>query len=157
MNKKKVEIGGGLSPREGYLNVDLRKLPSVDVVAPAYKLPFKDGSKKIVYSACMIEHISRAMVIPTLYEWHRVLKVGGKVELVTVDLASLMDNWKAASWNEVLDGIYGAQDYPEDFHGVGFSFDSLSSDLYEAGFSTVELVESYIYRNIPRMTVEAVK
>ena len=36
-------IGCGEYPMQGAINVDIRKLPGVDIVADAKKLPFKKG------------------------------------------------------------------------------------------------------------------
>ena len=49
----------------------------VDVVAPAWDLPFEDGSLEYVLSSHVIEHFWD--VIATIEEWFRVLKPGGLI------------------------------------------------------------------------------
>ena len=49
----------------------------VDVVAPAWDLPFEDGSLEYVLSSHVIEHVWDT--IGTIEEWFRVLKPGGLI------------------------------------------------------------------------------
>ena len=49
----------------------------VDVVAPAWDLPFEDGSLEYVLSSHVIEHCWD--VLATIEEWFRVLKPGGLI------------------------------------------------------------------------------
>jgi predicted SAM-dependent methyltransferase len=68
-----LDIGCGEKKR-GYIRLDLRKTSSVDVVADARALPFRDEAFDYVYSSHLIEHISHREVNNVLAEWVRVLK-----------------------------------------------------------------------------------
>jgi len=85
MENKKLEIGGGLKNRksEGYLQMDAKKLPGVDVVGDVNKLPFKDGELSEIYGHWILEHFAYRDVPNILKEWKRALKDGGLLHLIT--------------------------------------------------------------------------
>jgi SAM-dependent methyltransferase len=77
-----LDLGGGarrLDPR--LVNLDLADLPQVDVVAPAEKLPFRDGSLGLVVAQEVLEHLPDPHA--TLAEIARVLRPGGIVYVQT--------------------------------------------------------------------------
>ena len=96
---KKLEIGGGLKPREGYLQMDVKELPGVDVVGSAVGLPFKDGELDEIYGHWVLEHFAYRDIKAILKEWHRALKVGGLVHIITNNGAAHFD----AYLSEVID------------------------------------------------------
>ncbi|MDI6847459.1 MAG: class I SAM-dependent methyltransferase [Candidatus Bathyarchaeia archaeon] len=82
----KLDIGCGEGPKKGDVGVDLRKTTSVDIVADAPMLPFKDESFDHIYSSHLIEHFSHREVKNVLAEWIRVLKKHGVIEIRCPDL-----------------------------------------------------------------------
>lgn len=82
----KVELGGGVRPREGYVNCDLLAVPGVDHVLDferlgvnGVRLPFPDDSVDELYSSHCLEHVKN---IPgVLREIARVCKLGAAVEI----------------------------------------------------------------------------
>lgn len=74
-------IGGAGSFVEGYVNVDLFRLPGVDVVADAQRLPFAGDSFQRVECDAVLEHVSCAEEV--VREIERVLAPGGFAHLVT--------------------------------------------------------------------------
>lgn len=75
----RLDLGGGKDPLPGHVNVDLRELPEVDIVASADDLPFDDGSVDRIHANSLIPHIHD--LNQAMEEWHRVLKPGGELEL----------------------------------------------------------------------------
>lgn len=74
----KLHLGCGRNVRAGWVNVDLRQLPGVDVVCDCTKrLPWDDGSIDEVWSENFLEHIPGDDAIHLLNETHRILKPGG--------------------------------------------------------------------------------
>jgi SAM-dependent methyltransferase len=79
-----LDIGGGTGPlREfvvgrnyRYVNVDMRSVRGVNVIADVHWLPFETGSIDLVVSTNCLEHVTNAWkVIP---EIHRVMKSGAR-------------------------------------------------------------------------------
>jgi len=74
----KLDIGAGIVKRAGYISVD-RYDDHANIKAPAHDLPYKDGEADEIFSSHMIEHLPPLELEPTLREWSRVLKKGGKL------------------------------------------------------------------------------
>lgn len=143
-------LGCGEYPMQGAINVDIRKLPTVDVVADVRELPFKDGELGGVASRNLIEHFSRNEIAPMLKEWVRVIRKGGFVQVETVDAGRLMDKWKELPEENLLDGLLGAQTYDENFHKMIFTKEILARFFREAGLTIIKC-DQFEYREIPRI------
>ena len=108
----KLNLGSGTEQKEpGWTNVDIRKLPNVDVVSDLRKLPYEDESVDAIKSNYAIEHFPRKDIKPLVKEWMRVLKPGGEIEITTADWERMLDRWRDIEWETLLDGLYGAQNY----------------------------------------------
>lgn len=75
----KLDLGGGKDPLEDHVNVDLRELPEVDIIASADDLPFADESVDRIHANSLVPHIPDLNT--AMEEWSRVLKPGGELEL----------------------------------------------------------------------------
>lgn len=155
---KILNLGSGDSGRqEGIINVDIRELPTVDVVADFTKrLPFEDGEVDGVMSRNCIEHFGRYEYEDIFKEWVRVVKPGGMVRVETVDMGGLMDKWRVIPEENMLDGILGAQTYPENFHKMSFTREILERLFEKSGVSVAE-VQQFDAREIPRIIIQGVK
>jgi predicted SAM-dependent methyltransferase len=79
-----LNIGCGLRPIPGAINVDIAPKALADVFAPASMLPFYSNRFDYVVSSHCLEHVQEAPLI-ILREWHRVLKVGGTLAFIVPD------------------------------------------------------------------------
>lgn len=152
----RIGTGDTMPKQPGYLNIDIRPLPDIDVVADAAKLPFTDGEHDGLESRNLVEHFGRHEVLGLFKEWARVLKPGSLVSIETVNMGALMDNWKNIPTENLLDGILGAQTYPENFHKMAFTPDILCEKLHSVGFDIFDL-NLFDMRQIPRMVILAIK
>lgn len=151
-----IGVGDTKQKEEGHLNVDIRNLPNIDVVADAKKLPFKKGEHDAIITRNLVEHFGRHEIDDLFKEWARVLKKGGEVVIETVDAGRTMDVWRNIPEENWMDAILGAQTYPENFHKMAFTEDNMIQKLEKAGFSVTRF-ESFVHREIPRMRVWAEK
>lgn len=149
-------IGCGEYPMEGAVNVDIRDLPGVDVVADAKSLPFDDNSMEGVASRNIIEHFDRFEIKKVLKEWYRVVKQGGFVQFETVDMGRAMDQWRSIPTENLLDCMYGAQTYPENFHKMLMT-ERILIQLFEEVGMKFSRVEHFTHREIPRIKMWFVK
>lgn len=80
MIMKKLNLGCGTDIKEGYVNLDVAKLPGVNVVWDINKLPlpFKKEEFDEIYCKDVLEHVD---YIPLLKEIHRILRMGGIVKI----------------------------------------------------------------------------
>jgi predicted SAM-dependent methyltransferase len=157
----RLNVGCGHIPMDGYLNVDRRELPGVDVVAEAAEMPFEPGSVCELFSSHLIEHFPqeefKRVVVPY---WHALLQDGGVLRAVMPDSETMIrKNAEGEYPFEKLRLVtFGAQDYDGDFHFNMFSRETLNNILAEAGFRNIAFpVVGRINGDCYEMEVSAVK
>lgn len=134
-----ADIGSGpVSPYmldEGkVVSFDIREDVHPDVVCDVRRLPVPDQTFDIVFSSHTLEHFGWTSVDKVLKEWGRVLKVGGELRIVVPNLRHvaqrLVDDkpWPTDMWV-----LYGEQDYPKNFHAMGFTPNILKSLVESMG------------------------
>ncbi len=144
-NLKKLEIGSGKKPTEGYLHFDIRKDVNADVVGDARKLPFKDNEFEEVFSRFFLEHLMRKDARKALKEIYRVLKNQGRLEIIVPNISYffklfLEEKGQKKEW--ALNKIYGFENYGEDHHYFGYDEEILNQFLEKAGFKKIKRIES---------------
>ena len=78
----KLLVGCGRHHREGYVNLDIAKMPGVDVVHDLDKFPypFKDNTFSEIVAEHVLEHLADLMSV--MREFHRISKQGGIIKIV---------------------------------------------------------------------------
>jgi predicted SAM-dependent methyltransferase len=131
----KLDIGCGRSPKAGYIGVDIVADTHPDIVAPMWEIPVSDNTVDEIFSTHALEHVSKNQVIPTLREWLRLLRPGGKARIEVPDLAWCCRNWldhRSNDWH--MDTIFGNQEHEGEFHKTGFTYEIMRGYLGHAGF-----------------------
>jgi predicted SAM-dependent methyltransferase len=147
----KIEIGAGKKPRIGYKTCDIRNLPGIDYVCKADELPFDDNSIDEVYSRHVIEHFTLKEFLKVLYEWNRVLKVGGSVYIVCPNLLWHLNQILSGEHSSFFDknsgrnhrywgmgSLFGWQQDEFDIHKFGYYYELLRDILLDFGFEKIE-------------------
>jgi SAM-dependent methyltransferase len=77
---RRLNLGCGTDIRKGWVNLDQARLPGVDVVhdLSCLPLPFADSEFTEICAKDVLEHLD---YIPLLRELHRVLRVGGALDV----------------------------------------------------------------------------
>jgi SAM-dependent methyltransferase len=77
--KTRLNLGCGRDVREGFLNVDYKKFPGVDMVYDLNKVPypFRDNAFEMIVLRNIIEHLDDPKVI--LEELHRISKPNARI------------------------------------------------------------------------------
>lgn len=134
-----LEVGGGGRP-SFRPNMDVRALPTVDIVANLEEpFPLNDEMYGSVYGNYVIEHLSWHTVRQFVSECHRVLVPGGRCVMVTANTKAqcirLIDEevWTDESSNL----IFGGQDYPDNAHKNALSPEYAVRLFKECGFYDV--------------------
>ncbi len=136
----KIHIGCGEKIIKGFVNVDVRNLPGVDVICDITDISsFGKDSAELIYASHVLEHIGRKEYKEVLKNWFLTLKKGGVLRLAVPDLEKVFHHYSHhKDLKQLLGFLYGGQTYPENFHYCGWDFQTLSQDLYEIGFEKVE-------------------
>jgi predicted SAM-dependent methyltransferase len=140
----RLNLGCGHILLEGYLNVDRRALPGVDVVAEVNELPFEQEEVDEIFSAHLLEHFPQEQLRRELLPYFfRLLKEGGEFNAVVPDAEAMIQEYSNGQYpyDDMREVFYGAQDYDGDFHFNMFTPDSLSNLLFEAGLVDVKIID----------------
>ncbi|WP_152554382.1 hypothetical protein [Burkholderia sp. A1] len=141
----RLNLGCGHIALDGYLNVDRRALPGVDVVSEVDELPFKSGELSEIFSAHLLEHFPQEQMTRELLPyWLDLLKPGGEFHAVVPDAQAMMRNYVDGHYPYAYlrEVTFGGQDYDGDFHFNMFTPESMSATLKEAGFVDISLIEA---------------
>lgn len=164
---RKLELGSGNRPRDGYEHLDIDpSCPGLDFCCSFDKIPVSDNSFDELLSVHSIEHISWRQTIPTLKEWHRVLRSGGLLRIECPNLRwicqSYLDNNHV--WYEDFKTLHPEEQQHlkvKDFHShtlwanfklfsstangdihlAGLDAFTLTHMLQQVGFSSVTVVQ----------------
>jgi hypothetical protein len=138
----RLNLGCGPIAVEGYVNVDSRPLPTVDLVADVCSLPVKDGSVEEVRAAHLLEHFTdteiREVVLP---EWSRVLERGGQLTIIAPDSDAMARAYAAGAmpFEDLKLVTFGGREYEGNAHFTMFSPESIVPLLEMAGFTGVDV------------------
>ena len=155
----KLNLGCGKEVMVGFINHDIAK-DGVDLRDLGI---YENGSVDEIRCCHALEHIGRDEVQSALREWHRALRVGGRVVITCPDVIACMERfldcrdeirWRPKYLNET---IWGCQTSEHECHKTGFSMERLCREVTWAGFKVVytECIEQD--HNAPGLLVEAIK
>ena len=139
----KINVGSGEKPLTGYVNVDFRELPTVDVIADARGLPFEKETLTEIMSAHLVEHFRQhqlaSVVLP---HWRGLLKAGGHLRIVCPNWEAMLARVQSGEMNlkDFQTLTFGLQDYSGDDHFAMYTPGSLRELVEDAGFDEVEIL-----------------
>jgi hypothetical protein len=143
-NGLKLNVGCGHIQLDGYINVDGRALPGVDIVADATAIPLEPGAVAEIRSSHLVEHFTSHILDRVLLpHWSTLLKPGGVLTTVAPDGDAMLRavNSGEMTFDDFKEVLFGGQDYDGDFHYNLVSPQSFARALERAGF--VEITEEY--------------
>lgn len=141
----RLNLGCGHIALDGYINVDRRALPGVDIVAEVDSLPLEAGEVTEIFSSHLLEHFPEEQLRRELLPYYNsLLKAGGVFRAVVPDAQAMIAHYAQGDYpyEDMREVLYGSQDYDGDFHFNMFTPESLSALLVEAGFGTPQVIES---------------
>lgn len=141
----RLNLGSGNRPLPGFVNVDSRPLPTVDVVADVCSLPFADGSAIEVEASSLLEHFEDPYAV--LDEIHRVLATDGVVRFRVPSpwsQAGMLDQTHVfladlKQWREILAGYFTRVSARGE--GVRYRDSRLLAGLLQVGVRVLRLHE----------------
>jgi hypothetical protein len=135
----RVHVGSGAKRLDGWVNVDIRRLPGVDVVVDVTRgLPFADA--EAIYAEHFLEHLRLDEAIDFLADAHRALTSGGWIRISTPNLDWVWDTHYATDLDREQK-IQAALRTTRAFHGWGHRFlwneEILTEALSACGFDSI--------------------
>lgn len=104
------------------------------VVADVRALPEDLGEFEVILASHVLEHLTRAEVVPALAHWAEHLTSGGELHVLVPDLAWAAERVVRGEMAvEVQATIYGSQANEWQFHRVGFTVALLRDAVRQAG------------------------
>lgn len=130
----KLNIGGGGTEIDGWVNVDRRN------GLEAYPLPYADNSIDEIRASHVLEHFGHQETAAVVGEWVRVLKPGGRIRIAVPDAEAVA---RAVLGQEQLGvdpihALHGSQSDENDVHRNSFNDEGLSLVMRRAGLSCVQ-------------------
>jgi len=148
----RLNLGCGNDKRKGYINIDIRAEVNPDLLHDlTQKLPYPDNSIDEIIAKDVVEHFSHHQVELILKDWYRVLKPNGNIYIQTPDAEAIcrkfLERKGIADWKRFSYWMFGAQDYPQNYHKTAFNIEGLRSLLEAIGFK-VEAIHNDSGTNI---------
>lgn len=89
----KYNFGSANKRFDGFQNVDIVKMPSVDIVWDLRKTPYPFVKQEVeeIIAQEILEHIEMKYTKEVLVEWYRILKSGGKLVVQVPDIGKMCE------------------------------------------------------------------
>jgi predicted SAM-dependent methyltransferase len=136
---KRLHLGCGTKRIEGFVNVDIRDLPNVDLLDDISKLNnVEENSIDLIYACHVLEHFGRHEYMSVLKRWYDVIKDGGTLRISVPDFEQVVRYYnKHKDISKLIGFLYGGQTYEQNYHYCIWDFKSLQNDLESLGFINV--------------------
>jgi len=166
MEKTKLHLGCGNKHLDGFINVDIRNLPEVDIVDDIKTLKSFDlNSIDLIYCSHVLEHFGRREYLNVLKRWYAILKKDGILRVSVPNFKSIVEHYvEHKNLSMLLGLLYGGQNYPENFHYCIWDFENLKNDLLFIGFKNIKefdwrntehgFIDDYSQSYLPHMDKE---
>lgn len=138
----RLNLGCGRSVLPGYINVNRRELPGVDVVASIDNLPFESGTVREIFSEHLVEQFTQeALRQGLLPYWRSLLMKEGMLRAITSDAAAMIEAASTGSYSfeDFREVLFGPGDAAGGFHRNFLTPESMRKLLEEAKLAQIEV------------------
>lgn len=151
----KLNLGSNTVHFQNFKNVDIRKIPEVDIVDDASTLEtIKDGSVGAIIANAILEHFSPDRIDDILKVWYRKMEDGALIEIGVPDGELIFDRYLndpdyKGNWAKLVHSLFGNIEILRSWHGKDaelyghhmlFCKDYLKSKMEDAGFKNIKEV-----------------
>lgn len=136
----KLNLGCQIHYFDGWTNQDVvSDDPGIkaEIYCDAAKLPLDDNSVDFIYAGHLVEHYYPDTLGDAIKEWHRVLKPGGKIVIVTPDSGMMFRLYASGqcSMEDMMQPVYGriySYDNTPERHHIVFDIHNLTTRVNQA-------------------------
>lgn len=138
----KIEFGCGADPtKEGFLTCDIRNLPGIDFVCPAWEIVnhVEPNTVDEIFSRHFLEHLTFIQAEKLVGIWYDILNPNGLCELMVPNIDYHIKQWineknmthaRAGLWGHQREGEYEVWDV----HKSGYNAKTLTELFTSKGF-----------------------
>jgi predicted SAM-dependent methyltransferase len=135
----KLHVGCGNVILPGWTNLDIEKLPDVDIIddiTTLTKIP--DNSCEIIYASHVLEHVGRNEFEDVIRTWNKKLKKNGTLRIAVPDFEKII-TWyqKTKQIIDIVGLVSGGQKTKYDYHKMIYDKKSLTEILLKMGFQDI--------------------
>lgn len=141
-----LDVGAGDRPFEdgrGWTHMDERPGPDIEIVGNVEWLDdyVKLQSCDEILARHILEHFSWRNTVSILKNWHDCLRPGGllRIEVPNFEWQAMALASAERNDEEMVEYVFGGQDYPGNFHKAGFTPRLLGHKLAAAGYCRIEI------------------
>jgi predicted SAM-dependent methyltransferase len=136
----KLHVGCGNVILPGWTNLDIEKLPGVNVVddiTTLTKIP--DNSCDIIYASHVLEHVGRDEFENVIRVWNQKLKNNGTLRIAVPDFEKII-TWyqKTKQIIDIVGLVSGGQKTKYDYHKMIYDKKRLTEILLDMGFQDIK-------------------
>ncbi len=142
----KLNIGSGNKNRSGYVNVDIRRGGSPDILADVGKMQFKDAVFEEILAIDVLEHLSFVECKSLLRRCWSWLMPNGTIQIHVPNIRYLASVLAERNNHAALEWVYGSDgegetNHEHGYHKWGYSEKSISDVLASIGFQIIDTSE----------------
>ena len=143
----KLHLGCGTKKLPGWINIDAVETCQPDLLHDLQQpLPYADLIVDEITAHSLLEHFDKYMRYCVFSDWARVLKVGGKIEIVVPDFKKLLFRFFKFRFDDFVDTLFAENMWESELyighfgnHKWGYSQDTLKAFVAQFGIETVEI------------------
>lgn len=156
---RKLEIGSGKRPSDGYISSDINAFDGIDIAAAPWDINFPDNSLTEIIALGVVEHFTYEQVNKCLSNVYRMLQNDGKfyfdVPDITIWCKYVVDYFEGKEIpfeiHHVFATLYGWQRWTGDEHKSGWHQKLLEETLKNSGFINQQYgVDLFLNKGISR-------
>lgn len=156
-----LELGGGAFPQrlsfEQFDRLDWStRTGLVYRLGDARKLPYKSDEFDEVFASNLLEHFGWRETTEVLKEWARVLKPGGRMEIIVPDVLGQVAGFYEGrhTWDDTVELIAGSQEYDGNHHLCFFTTQTFPVVFERAGLRVVSVESSHAGDGLTALAVK---
>lgn len=135
----RLHVGCGDVVLPGWTNLDIEKLPGVDIIddiTTLTKIP--DNSCDIIYASHVLEHVGRNEFEDVIRTWNKKLKKNGILRIAVPDFEKII-TWyqRTKQIIDIVGLVSGGQKTKYDYHKMIYDKKSLTEILLKMGFDNI--------------------
>jgi hypothetical protein len=152
----KLNLGCAQDIKDGYINIDLYDHPLVTKADVKNLYFINDETVEEIYAKDILEHMSFTDGEMAVKDWSRVLKIGGKIFIQTINIDKQIEAYLSGAWsiNDLNHMLFAGVSWTdrqaqcEDFHKCAYNLNLLEGILLKNNIKIIDVKYDEIDLNL---------